>query len=360
MRQLKVCYFMQTYPSFLRTALQYRRLLGKRYLLTSVADADVVVLHGDFTCIQSWLERFPSLSAKYLIGYCVWETSDLPVAARRALLAMREVWTCSEYCRAIFSKYHSSVKVIPHIIERDTAFSDQDLATIKNLVTYDANQSYFLSIGRIGDVRKNLHFLIEQFEDCVNSMPGAKLIVKDFPSDTNVKFKSKSVIYLPIIVSDSQMNALYHLSCAYVSAHHSEGWGLTLSDAMLLRRPVIATGYSGNVDFMNDNNSFLVNYQERFISAEDCSGLFSQDMKWAYPADDSLKNNLRSLYLSHSSLSTLVKVEQATSDIRAFCSSSVANLIYVELDNQLGSNQASRAEDRTLPPLLFRSIAAPP
>ena len=42
---------------------------------------------------------------------------------------------------------------------------------------------------------------------------------------------------------------------AYVSLHRSEGLGLTMAEAMLLGKPVVATRYSGNLDFMSDANS---------------------------------------------------------------------------------------------------------
>ena len=41
----------------------------------------------------------------------------------------------------------------------------------------------------------------------------------------------------------------------YASLHRSEGFGITMAEAMLLGKPVIATGYSGNLDFMRPENS---------------------------------------------------------------------------------------------------------
>src|SRR5688572_32239647 len=61
-------------------------------------------------------------------------------------------------------------------------------------------------------------------------------------------------------------------SC-YVSLHRSEGLGLTMAEAMARAKPVIATGYSGNLDFMNDANSYLVPYTR---SEEHTSELQSQ------------------------------------------------------------------------------------
>src|SRR5262249_35770623 len=47
----------------------------------------------------------------------------------------------------------------------------------------------------------------------------------------------------------------------YVSLHRSEGFGRGLAEAMLLEKPVIATGYSGNMDFCSPETAFLVDYQ---------------------------------------------------------------------------------------------------
>ncbi len=51
-------------------------------------------------------------------------------------------------------------------------------------------------------------------------------------------------------------------SCdCYVSLHRSEGFGFTMAEAMALGKPVIATAYGGNLDFMTDENSYLVPYK---------------------------------------------------------------------------------------------------
>ena len=57
------------------------------------------------------------------------------------------------------------------------------------------------------------------------------------------------------------VNALIAACDCYVSLHRSEGFGLTLAEAMALGKPVIATGYSANLDFMNVSNSLLVRYE---------------------------------------------------------------------------------------------------
>ena len=57
--------------------------------------------------------------------------------------------------------------------------------------------------------------------------------------------------------------SLYESCDVYVSLHRSEGLGLGLMEAMLLGKAVIATAWSGNMDFTGDVNTCLVGY--RFI-----------------------------------------------------------------------------------------------
>lgn len=47
----------------------------------------------------------------------------------------------------------------------------------------------------------------------------------------------------------------------YISLHRSEGFGLGPLKSLLLGKPVIVTGYSGNMDFTNTKTSFLVKYR---------------------------------------------------------------------------------------------------
>ena len=62
-------------------------------------------------------------------------------------------------------------------------------------------------------------------------------------------------------LSGAEMASLMACSDVYVSLHRSEGFGLGIAEAMLAGRPTITTAYSGNLDFMNSQNSCLVGYR---------------------------------------------------------------------------------------------------
>ena len=63
------------------------------------------------------------------------------------------------------------------------------------------------------------------------------------------------------VIDRRHVRALQRCADAYVSLHRAEGFGLGLAEAMSLAKPVIATAWSGNLEFMTPENSCLVNYR---------------------------------------------------------------------------------------------------
>jgi glycosyltransferase involved in cell wall biosynthesis len=79
-----------------------------------------------------------------------------------------------------------------------------------------------------------------------------------------------------------------------VSLHRSEGLGLTLAEAMVLGRPVIATGYSGNLEFMNPSNSILVDYELTTLDRELVPGVtYPKGYRWARPSLEAAARAMR-------------------------------------------------------------------
>jgi glycosyltransferase involved in cell wall biosynthesis len=80
----------------------------------------------------------------------------------------------------------------------------------------------------------------------------------------------------------------------YMSLHRAEGFGYTCAEAMAYGVPVIATGYSGNLQFMNRDNSFLVDWTERAVEVPD--GPFQRGSIWAEPSVDHAAELMRHVY----------------------------------------------------------------
>jgi len=329
MRAAKILYAASRYQSHLRVAAIYRELIQSRYETASTPDdADIVVLHKEPHDYPAIYERYPELAKKYVIAYCVWEATELPETYKRSVELVQEVWSCSRYSCAVFQKDHSRVIYMPHVIERDTACSGEDLAFIRDLIRHSAQNKYYLTITKLWDKRKNTDALIKTFESVARTMPGAYLIIKASPSDNIPPVHHPRVVYIARQLSQSQLNALYRLSDVYVSAHHSEGWGLPLSDAMLFRKPVVATGYSGNLEFMNLENSFLLGFTERRILSQDCFGRFTAEMRWAYPDERDLAETLVFLDKNLNTGPVNKKIRRASQDILRFRRTEVEPILH--------------------------------
>jgi glycosyltransferase involved in cell wall biosynthesis len=80
-----------------------------------------------------------------------------------------------------------------------------------------------------------------------------------------------------------------------VLPHRGEGFGIPHAEAMSYGNPVIATRYGGNLEFMTDENSYLVNYQEAPVSGM-IFGNYHGHMVWADPDIMDLRHQMREVF----------------------------------------------------------------
>lgn len=325
---MRLSYFPSRYHSLARAAKDYISILKSQVAFAPSANTDIVILHCLPFEFDEIIQFYPQILNKYTIACCLWEATDLPTYFKQFLPKVREVWTCSEYCHNVFAKYHANVQLVPFVIDRDKGYSESDLATVKALISFNPDLTYFLTLTSLLDKRKNAATLVRLFSRLSTAMPDARLILKTLPiQDDPATSTEGNVIYIHHQLTHAEMNALYHLSSIYLSAHHAEGWGFTISDAMLFDRPVIATGYSGNMQFMTDTNSYPVEYNEEYIHEDDRFYLFDYPMKWGYPDVEDLAEKCRWMYRNRDDSAVGAKVERARVDVARFSKSEVSNAI---------------------------------
>jgi glycosyltransferase involved in cell wall biosynthesis len=96
------------------------------------------------------------------------------------------------------------------------------------------------------------------------------------------------------VYSPDDVLSLMDACDAYVSLHRSEGLGLTMAEAMLMGKPVIATNFSGNVDFMDDSNSLLVPYE--LVKLGWPIPPYDGHLEWAQPSVEHAAQYMRRMY----------------------------------------------------------------
>lgn len=289
---MRIYYFVSHYISHRHSGLDYidcLRRLGHEIILEPdrADDADLVILHEAPERYPSILEHAPGLRNRPIIAICVWENEILPGEYITPLRLVDEIWTPSRFSRQSMLPHFPNTKLLPHLVRR-IAPSARDLEFARGLLDKAAGGRIFFSIVDAINPRKNVQWLLKAFfrltAQC--DIP-IRLALKQYR--VSMDFSSlPGVINIEGDLSEGQMAALHVLSDAYVSAHHSEGWGLGLSQAMAYGKPVIATGYSGNMDYMDGQNSFPIRYAMVPVSEEMAARipLFTTGMRWAEPDED--------------------------------------------------------------------------
>ena len=138
--------------------------------------------------------------------------------------------------------------------------------------------------------RKNPFGVIDAYCRAFAPGDGTHLVIKSINGSTVVTDLERVRLHAAgrpdVHVVDGYVSALDQAalvaSCdAYVSLHRAEGFGYTMAEAMLAGRPVVATGYSGNLEFMDERNSFLVGYD--LVPVGEGKGPYPATSRWADP-----------------------------------------------------------------------------
>jgi glycosyltransferase involved in cell wall biosynthesis len=281
----KVYYHLSTYISHRVAGLAYIRAMREAGipLAQCPEEASVAILHDDPLNYPLILSTFPSLRDKKKIAYSVWETEDLPEPYVGPLRLVDAIWTCSPFAKVAYDKHFSDVAVVPHVVARYPVEA-RDRESIKEKIGYAPDGYYFYTVADSINPRKNLFGLIDVF--LKNFLPDAqvRLVVKQYRRAYDLS-GLRNVISLTESLGAGEMAALHELCHCCVSLHHAEAWGLSLSEALAVGNPVIATGYSGNMTYMDAANSHPVNYALTRVSEAmcQCIPLYTPVMHWAEP-----------------------------------------------------------------------------
>ena len=253
----RVWWHLSDYISHRRAGEAYRRCLSLAGF--EVVDrpelAELAVVHEDPLFWPRIFAAAPVLRQKPVVGYAVWEGGILPEVYRPGLGLVDAVWTASTFSARALQQGHSNVRVLPHVVAAIVP-ADADLRWAADKL---GAGRYFFSIMDAVNPRKNLEALLRVFAR-VRPMAGdIRLVIKQYRKEVSLDGLS-GVISLGEEVSEGRLAALHRGALAYVSPHRGEAWGLGLSEAMSHGVTVLATGWSGNMDFMDEGNSVPLRY----------------------------------------------------------------------------------------------------
>ena len=223
-----------------------------------------------------------------IIGYWTWELPTIPPKWKRAMSLVDEIWTPSEFVASGFREMASlPVRVVPYPVLEPGA------CTLTRQDFEIPNEAFVvLSVVDVlsGFERKNPVASIRAFQRAFGDLPQAHLIIKILHASANGRSRqrleearngSRNITIMNDILSRGNYHSLIRCSDVILSLHRAEGFGIVLAEAMRIGKPVVATGWSGNLEFMTKENSLLIPY--RLVPVNDWQGLYDGRNQWAEP-----------------------------------------------------------------------------
>jgi glycosyltransferase involved in cell wall biosynthesis len=224
----------------------------------------------------------------YRIAYWYWEFDSIPDSWVESAKQVDEVWTATEFiARGLRERLSVPVRTLfpgvrltPFEVRKRSDFGlDEDRYTF--LFTF-----HMMSVME----RKNPLGLIRAFRAAFGEDDKVSLVLKTSFGDRHpIEFQKlrdaaagANITVIDQVFTPDEVLSLMDACDAYVSLHRSEGLGLTMAEAMLMGKPVIATNFSGNVDFMDDGNSLLVPYE--LVKLGKPIPPYDADLEWAEPS----------------------------------------------------------------------------
>ncbi len=232
----------------------------------------------------------PALRGRRVVGYWAWELPVVPASWRAGIAFVHEVWVPSRFTAAALEPLlPGRVRVVPHPVATHPPMPSAlgraafglPMDAVVTLVSFSLASSFERKnpLGAIAahraafDDRMDRVLLLRVGDS--HHFPADFAALRAAASRPNIRIDSRT---LPA----ADHYALMAACDIVLSLHRSEGFGLVPAEAMLLGLPVIATDWSGNVDFMDAGCAAMV--PVRLIPAHDPRGVFmAPGAVWAEP-----------------------------------------------------------------------------
>jgi glycosyltransferase involved in cell wall biosynthesis len=203
---------------------------------------------------------------RFRVGCWYWELGDVPQAWREAISKVDALMVSSSFVERAFTAVTDKPVFrvpLPLVQRRDSGLGRSAFGLSNTAFVYLTSFDFHSSV-----YRKNPQGVIAAFAKAFpTGEEDVQLVVKSsngeyYPAQLAELIEAaggdRRVLIRNQVIDACHMQALQRCCDAFVSMHRAEGFGLGLAECMAMGKPVIATAWSGNLDFMTHENSCLV------------------------------------------------------------------------------------------------------
>jgi glycosyltransferase involved in cell wall biosynthesis len=259
------------------------------HLTDECGAVNIFHLNGDE--IEPALKHLGGLPAGHNIISPFWELPRFPEEWARQVQKFDEVWAAS----AFIQKTLEAAVTIPvrHMPLPTEITLDSFLGRRHFGIPEDSYAFFTFFDGRSYMARKNPQAVVDGFRQVIAARPFARtcLVIKlhggaSAPIElktflASLKDLGPRIITIDATMQEQEVHNLIRACDCFISLHRAEGFGLGMAEAMALEKPVIATAWSGNMDFMTAENSHLITY--KLIPVRKDAYPHAENQEWADP-----------------------------------------------------------------------------
>jgi glycosyltransferase involved in cell wall biosynthesis/SAM-dependent methyltransferase len=234
------------------------------------------------------------------VGWWWWEVDTFPERWHGSFDLVHEVWAGSRFVAETLA----AVSPVPVVhIPTPVTMRPGIVADRRALGLPDGFLFLFVFDFNSVMARKNPEGVLEAFRRAFpEPRDGVSLILKTINGDSHAEAVARleaaiagrdDMRMMGDYLDPAAKDALIASCDCYVSLHRSEGFGITLAEAMLLGRPVIGTAYSGSADYLNEQTGFPVRHTVVPIGSD--AGPYPSGGRWAEPDLDHAAELMRTV-----------------------------------------------------------------
>ena len=315
----------------------------------------LVFINPDY--LQASLDQIGEarLAGKYIIACWFWELENIPTSWLPALELVDEILVASQYVGDAFARVTDKPILCVPLPLSDVGDSGLQRADFG----IDARAFVFMTSFDFNSFvhRKNPFAVIRAFQRAFPDRDrNVQLLIKTSNGHRNperLKLLLDSIgddariVVRDHVLDRADVQALQRCADVYVSLHHAEGFGLGLAECMAQGKPVIGTAWSGNMEFMDADNSALVGYT--LVPVEEGEYAHHEGQRWAAADEGQAADWMRRL-ADEPGLADAIGARARASVLQTLSPERAAAALLARLSAINGTPQMSRNATATMTP----------